>query len=86
VIKRTADGDRVNHFAGLIDRLGSITPMCMPLAGAHHFTLPSKSGALGSGVQAARLRRARCLLTEKSIAEIASWTEPLRNSSTETPA
>jgi hypothetical protein len=43
-IKRNANGDRVNSFAGLIDHLGTMTrnSMCMPLAAKHSFTLLSK--------------------------------------------
>jgi hypothetical protein len=43
-IKRNANGDRVNSFAGLIDHLGTMTrnSMCMPLAAKHPFTLLSK--------------------------------------------
>ena len=47
-IKRNANGDRVNSFAGLIDHLGAMTrnTMCVPLADAHHFTLFSKATPL----------------------------------------
>ena len=43
-IKRNANGDRVNSFAGLIDHLGTMTrnSMRMPLAAKHPFTLLSK--------------------------------------------
>lgn len=42
--KRSADGHRVNSFAGLIDHLGTMTrnTMRVPLAAKHHFTLISK--------------------------------------------
>ena len=47
-IKRNANGDRVNSFAGLIDHLGTMTrnTMRMPLAAKHPFTLVSKSTPL----------------------------------------
>jgi hypothetical protein len=47
-IKRNANGDRVNSFAGLIAYLGTITrnTMRMPLAAKHRFTLLSKSTPL----------------------------------------
>jgi hypothetical protein len=47
-IKRNANGDRVNSFAGLIDHLGTMTrnTMRMPLAEKHPFTLLSKSTPL----------------------------------------
>ena len=47
-IKRNANGDRVNSFAGLIDHLGTMTrnTMRMPLAAKHPFTLLSKSTPL----------------------------------------
>jgi len=47
-IKRNANGDRVNSFAGLIDHLGTMTrnTMRMPLAAKHPFTLASKSTPL----------------------------------------
>jgi len=43
-IKRNANGERVNSFAGLIDHLGTMTrnTMRVPLAAKHHFTLLSK--------------------------------------------
>lgn len=43
-VKRNADGQRVNGFAGLIDHLGSLTrnTMRVPLAAKHHFTLLSQ--------------------------------------------
>ncbi|HTO62367.1 MAG TPA: IS1634 family transposase [Bradyrhizobium sp.] len=47
-IKRTANGDPVHSFAGLIDHLGSMTrnTMSMPVAQKHPFTLLSKSTPL----------------------------------------
>jgi transposase len=47
-IKRNANGDRVNSFAGLIDHLGTMTrnTMRMSLAEKHPFTLLSKSTPL----------------------------------------
>ncbi len=47
-IKRNANGERVNSFAGLIDHLGTMTrnTMRMPLAAKHPFTLLSKSTPL----------------------------------------
>jgi transposase len=47
-IKRNANGERVNSFAGLIDHLGTMTrnTMRMPLAPNHPFTLLSKSTPL----------------------------------------
>ena len=47
-IKRNANGDRVNSFAGVIDHLGTMTrnTMRMTLAARHPFTLVSKSTPL----------------------------------------
>jgi len=47
-IKRSANGDPVHSFAGLIDHLGSMTrnTMSMPFAQKHSFTLLSKSTPL----------------------------------------
>jgi hypothetical protein len=47
-IKRNANGDPINSFAGLIDHLGTMTRniMRMPLAGKHPITLLSKSTPL----------------------------------------
>ena len=47
-IKRNANGERVNSFAGLIGHLGTMTrnTMPMPLAAKHPFTLLSKSTPL----------------------------------------
>jgi len=47
-IKRNANGDPINSFAGLIDHLGTMTrnTMRMPLAGEHPITLLSKTTPL----------------------------------------
>ena len=47
-IKRTANGDPVHSFAGLIDHLGSMTrnTMCTPFAQKHPFTLLSTATPL----------------------------------------
>jgi hypothetical protein len=61
-IKRNANGDRVNSFAGLIDHLGTMTrnTMRMPLAEKHPFTLLSKSTR-------SRRRRSNCSASTRKV-------------------